>query len=136
MIQSEFETRVGMRVTPEEYSHIEVVYMNSDLCKDEFCALWVKMNQSRVKEAKEQAKTREKQEKMREKLWHIIEKYGWKDFDWKERTLVHTALTQREEQTIEEAGLKLKEYNSRADYYLYKRMSTMLWEIRKYLKAA
>lgn len=33
-----------MSVTPDEYTHIEEVYMNSDLDKDEFCKEWAKMN--------------------------------------------------------------------------------------------
>ena len=59
MKQSEFETRVHMNVTAEEYSHIEEVYMSCDLDKDEFCKQWSKMNQSRIKKAKEEAKAKE-----------------------------------------------------------------------------
>jgi hypothetical protein len=136
MLQSEFEKLVQMNVSPAEFEHINAVYMNSDLCKEEFAALWVQMNKTRVKQAKEEAKAKAKEENLRERLWKIIGKYGWKDYSWKERTLAHTALNQREEKAIEEAGLELKEYNSDAQHYLYKRMSTMLWEIRKYLKAA
>lgn len=136
MLQSEFENIVKMTVSPAEFEAINTVYMNSDLNKWEFGALWVQMNKSRVAKAKEEAKAREKKEQLNDKLWKIIGKYGWKDFQWKEKTLCHTALTQREEKTVEEAGLKLKEYDNYAGHYLYKRMSTMLWEIRKYLKAA
>ena len=136
MTQSEFEKIVKMTVDPKEYEAINAVYGYSDLTKYEFCVLWMQMNKSRVKKAREEAKAREKQEKLNDKLWKIIGKYGWKDYQWKERTLAHTALNQREEKTIEEAGLKLKEYNHEAGHYLYKRMSTVLWEIRKYLKAA
>ena len=52
MTQQEFHTRVQMEVSAEEFEAINVVYMHSDLGKDEFCALWVKMNQTRVSQAK------------------------------------------------------------------------------------
>lgn len=45
-----------MNVSAEEYSHIEAVYMSSDLDKDEFCKLWVKMNHKRVSDAKAEQK--------------------------------------------------------------------------------
>lgn len=134
MLQSEFQQLVKMTVPVSEFEHINAVYMNSDLNKGEFCALWIQMNKSRVKKAKEEAKAKENQERLNEKLWKIISKYGWRDFSWKESTLAHTALNQTEEKAIEEAGLELKEYSYEAGHYLYKRMSTMLWEIRKYLK--
>ena len=76
MRQSEFETRVHMNVTAEEYSHIEEVYMNSDLDKDEFCALWVKMNQTRVNNAKAERKAAEEEQAKQENLWNTI----WQTF--------------------------------------------------------
>ncbi len=48
MTQQEFESRVGIEVTGKEYAAIEQVYMNSDVEKDEFCKLWVRMNKQRV----------------------------------------------------------------------------------------
>ncbi len=136
MLQSEFENIVKMTVSPAEFEAINTVYMNSDLNKWEFGALWIQMNKSRVAKAKEDAKAKEKLEKLHEKLWNIIGKYGWKDYQWKERMLVYSVLTTREQNTVEEAGLNMKEYDRYAGHYVYKRMSTMLWEIRKYLKAA
>lgn len=58
----EFETRTNVAVSAEEYAHIEAVYMASDLDKDEFCAMWRKMNRSRVNAAiaaKRDKKTRD-----------------------------------------------------------------------------
>ena len=115
---------------------INAVYMESDVNKHEFCALWMQMNKKRLAKAKEEAKAKEAKEKLDEKLWKIIGKYGWKDYRWKECTLAKTALSEREEKAVEEAGLKLKEYDYQSGLYLYKRMSTLLWDIRKYLKAA
>lgn len=125
-----------MQVTPSEFEHINAVYMNSDLDKDDFCVLWVKMNQGRVNKAKAEAKVRKEQEELRDNLWNIISKYGGRDYAWMERMLVFSVLTKKEQQVVEQAGLAMKEYDIYAGAYLYKRMSTMLYEIRKYLKAA
>lgn len=56
MTKQEFENRTNVQVLFDEYEHIEVVYMASDLDKDEFCKMWCKMNKSRVNKAKEEAK--------------------------------------------------------------------------------
>ena len=40
MTKQEFETRVQMQVSNEEYLIIEEMYMNSDVEKDEFCKYW------------------------------------------------------------------------------------------------
>ena len=71
MLQSEFESRVGMSVTPEEYKAIEVVYMNADVDKDEFCKIWRKMNASRVKRAIENRKKFEELMALKGKVWDI-----------------------------------------------------------------
>ena len=55
MLQSEFKERTGIDVALDEYRAIEVVYINSDLDKDEFCKMWCKMNVSRIRKAKEEA---------------------------------------------------------------------------------
>lgn len=59
MTKQEFIERVNVNVTNEEYEHIEAVYMASDVDKDTFCKMWVKMNMSRVKAALEEAARRE-----------------------------------------------------------------------------
>lgn len=56
MIQHEFESRVGIKVSATEYAAIEQVYMSSDVEKDEFCKLWAKMNRVRIANAKAQQK--------------------------------------------------------------------------------
>lgn len=136
MLQQEFEKLVGMTVTSEEYNAIEMVYMASDVNKYEFCALWKQMNPERVKKAKADAKAKAEKEALKEKLSKIYYKYDWKPYGWKFDTLVHTALGKREEQVLEQAGIELKEWNSNAEYYLYKRMTTILHEIRMKLRIA
>lgn len=52
MLQSEFTERTKVQVSAEEFEAINEVYMHCDLDKDSFCALWCKMNRSRVDAAK------------------------------------------------------------------------------------
>lgn len=130
MTQQEFQTRVQMEVPCTEFEAINEVYMNSDLDKDEFCKLWVKMNQTRVHAAIEKAAEQRKQGALRENLWRIVEKYSSKDIDWKIATTTYSALTKRERATIEKANMELE------SGILPKSMLKMLHEIRQYLKVA
>ena len=59
MLQHEFESRVGIEVSAQEYAAIEQVYMNSDVEKDEFCKLWAKMNRKRIARIKAERKAAE-----------------------------------------------------------------------------
>lgn len=56
MLQHEFESRVKIQVSAQEYAAIEQVYMASDVEKDEFCKLWAKMNRLRIAKAVAQQK--------------------------------------------------------------------------------
>lgn len=139
MRQSEFETRVHMNVTAEEYSHIEEVYMSSDLDKDEFCALWVKMNQTRVNNAKAERKAAEKEQAKQEKLWNIVEKHMNDNWE-KGCKIAEDVLTSTQQKVIESAGISL--YDERIDGWTgltikdRKTVSTVIYEIKKYLKVA
>ena len=139
MRQSEFETRVGMQVTPEEYSHIEVVYMNSDLEKDDFCAIWVKMNQKRVNNAKAERKAAEKEQAKRERLWKIVEKYM--NVNWETSLkIAEDMFSATQLKVVESAGISLSE--ERVDGWTgltvkdRKTISTVIYEIKKYLEVA
>ena len=48
MLQSEFEERVGFRITPEEYREIESLYLACSMNKDEFCKEWLKTKDSKI----------------------------------------------------------------------------------------
>ena len=61
MTQYEFETRAGINVSAQEYESIEAVYMASDLCKDDFCRQWARMNRERIQKARQEEKERQKQ---------------------------------------------------------------------------
>lgn len=123
MLQSEFQNLVGMKVTTKEYWCINEVYNNSDLDKDAFCKLWVKMNKSRVQKAKEDAKKAKEEEKVREQLWNIIEKYGSKDWQWKYEQTAYFTLSGKMMRAAIKSGL----------YKTNKNMADLLYDIRKYL---
>lgn len=61
MTQYEFETRAGINVSAREYESIEAVYMASDLCKDDFCRQWARMNRERISKARQEEEERQKQ---------------------------------------------------------------------------
>ena len=61
MTKQEFTQRVKVEVSDIEYNAIEMVYMHSDVDKDEFCKMWVKMNKTRVEKAKAEAKAQEEE---------------------------------------------------------------------------
>lgn len=136
MTQQEFETRVQVKVSTQEYWHINEVYNNSDLDKDEFCKLWVKMNQGRVNKAKEQAKREAEDWKQREALYDIINR----DWTGKYNEFAHTCFTKTQEKQLSEVGIELTEERVEPIWGHtvrdYKLVSTILYEIEKYLKVA
>jgi len=58
MTQKEFEAR-AIEVSIKEFEAINLIYMNCDLEKDEFCKIWCKMNESRVKAYKAEKKSKQ-----------------------------------------------------------------------------
>ena len=130
MTQQEFTQRVGVQVSAEEYSAIEQVYMASDVEKDEFCRLWVKMNVQRVKAAKEQTRQREHERKQQEQLWCIIMQFGGMSYDVMS-SQADTMLTKQQRTLLGTVGIQTE-----SDEYNCKLLSTVLYEIKKYLKAA
>ena len=125
MLQQEFETRVKMQVSPQEFNHINEVYMASEVDKDTFCHLWMVMNKGRITAAREAAKQKAAEDAQRERLWHVLEKYGTKSYEWKENNYASNVLTDTEYKLIKSVGIDT----------FAKRMSDVCWEIRKYLKS-
>lgn len=71
MLQIEFENRVGMQVSAKEYEAIEVVYINSDLEKDDFCKMWAKMNARRISNYKAEQKAEREEQAKKEKAFNL-----------------------------------------------------------------
>lgn len=74
MTKQEFTTRTMVEVSNDEFDAINVVYMNSELDKDEFCKVWIKMNAKRVKNAKVERMIRAKDEAYRSALHKFFNK--------------------------------------------------------------
>jgi hypothetical protein len=124
MRQREFEERVKMSVSVEEFNHINEVYMASDVDKDEFCRLWVKMNHTRVRIAKLEYKRQQEQEKRDGVLWFIWQKHINKSYQWKIETLCKTALKKREMKALEESGIDTTYHYE--GYRMYNNMNDIL----------
>ena len=105
MTQQEFTKRVGMSVDATEYAAIETVYMNSDLDKDEFCKLWVKMNHRRVNKAKEERISKEKEEMLKGQLFMIATKPKYNDL----AKLADNFYTNKEKKILEKIGVSMQE---------------------------
>lgn len=83
MTQREFEERVKMTISSEEFDAVNLVYMNSDVDKDEFCKMWVKMNSNRIQTYKENEKERKEKEMLLDNISNIILKKFRSNFDWR-----------------------------------------------------
>lgn len=128
MLKQEFEERVQMKVSLLEYRAIETVYNGCDFGKDEFCKMWVKMNKSRVEEAKNRRKAAEKEEVLRTKLYGIYEKYNFKDNAWKTSHFPACTLNKGELNALADAKIPLSK-----EHYILCDISDILWSIRSYL---
>lgn len=128
MTQQEFTKRVGMSVDATEYAAIETVYMNSDLDKDEFCKLWVKMNHRRVNKAKEERIAKEKEEMLKGQLFMIATKPKYNDL----AKLADNFYTNKEKKILEKIGVSMQEEID--GIMRFKSVSHLTYELKKYLK--
>ena len=74
MTQQEFQERVKMTISAEEFEAVNHVYMLSDLDKDNFCKMWVQMNRSRVEQAVKEAKANREAMANKDRAYRIFEK--------------------------------------------------------------
>lgn len=102
MTKQEFENRVKMIVTDNEFDAINTVYMNSDFDKDEFCTMWRKMNRKRIAAYKEQLKAEKEAAARHERLWKILHKLGNETYS----CLAEDALTEQEIDDLHIEGIK------------------------------
>ena len=128
MRQFEFEDRVGMTVSQREYEAIETVYLFSDLDKDEFCKMWVKMNKSRVEEAKEEERKRREADVLKDKAWLLyfkVKNMIEEDFD-KWNDYCNCCLSQKELSLVEKLGMKVT----------WNRLGSLRYELAQFLGIA
>jgi len=127
MTQQEFTQRVNVEVSNSEFEAINEVYMNSDLDKDEFCKMWVKMNKTRVQNAKVERMIKAKDEAYRDAL----HKFYTKNNDVNEfmTPICYVKISTYEVQAMSYAGIKVANENGRAKY-----LSDIRYEIGKFLR--
>ena len=127
MTQQEFTQRVNVEVSNKEFEAINEVYMNSDLDKDEFCKMWVKMNKTRVQNAKVDRMFKAKDEAYRDAL----HKFYTKNDDVNEfmTPICYVKISTYEVQAMRYAGIKLANEDGRAKY-----LSDIRYEIGKFLR--
>ena len=127
MTQQEFTQRVNVEVSNKEFEAIHEVYMNSDLDKDEFCKMWVKMNKTRVQNAKVERMIKAKDEAYRDAL----HKFYTKNDDVNEfmTPICYVKISTYEVQAMSYAGIKVANEDGRAKY-----LSDIRYEIGKFLR--
>lgn len=127
MTQQEFTQRVNVEVSNKEFEAINEVYMNSDLDKDEFCKMWVKMNKTRVQNAKVERMIKAKDEAYRDAL----HKFYTKNDNVNEfmTPICYVKISTYEVQAMRYAGIKLANEDGRAKY-----LSDIRYEIGKFLR--
>lgn len=127
MTQQEFTQRVNVKVSNKEFEAINEVYMNSDLDKDEFCKMWVKMNKTRVQNAKVERMIKAKDEAYRDAL----HKFYTKNDDVNEfmTPICYVKISTYEVQAMSYAGIKVANEDGRAKY-----LSDIRYEIGKFLR--
>ena len=127
MTQQEFTQRVNVEVSNKEFEAINEVYMNSDLDKDEFCKMWVKMNKTRVQNAKVERMFKAKDEAYRDAL----HKFYTKNDDVNEfmTPICYVKISTYEVQAMRYAGIKVANEDGSAKY-----LSDIRYEIGKFLR--
>jgi hypothetical protein len=127
MTQQEFTQRVNVEVSNSEFEAINEVYMNSDLDKDEFCKMWVKMNKTRVQNAKVERMIKAKDEAYRDAL----HKFYTKNNDVNEfmTPICYVKISTYEVQAMSYAGIKVANEDGHAKY-----LSDIRYEIGKFLR--
>ena len=127
MTQQEFTQRVNVEVSNKEFEAINEVYMNSDLYKDEFCKMWVKMNKTRVQNAKVERMIKAKDEAYRDAL----HKFYTKNDDVNEfmTPICYVKISTYEVQAMSYAGIKVANEDGHAKY-----LSDIRYEIGKFLR--
>ena len=136
MTKQEFETRVQMQVSNEEYRIIEEMYMNSDVEKDEFCKYWSKMNHKRIASAIKKEKEATALADLKEKVFNVysaINGICWDDAS----KLACDYLTKSQKKVLARAGISLEEkrINGFTGYYYtdYKLVFSVAYEAGKFL---
>ena len=127
MTKQEFETRTLVKVSDLEFTCIEGVYMCSDVDKDTFCKLWVKMNPTRVEIAKARIEAERNAQRTRDLLWSIVN-YGYTQAEFEADACDLLDMDQRD--ACRKVGIDLFDYTHPK---FCKSVSDICGEVNKYL---
>lgn len=131
MLQSEFEARVKMQVSCEEFQSINGVYNHSSLDKDEFCKAWVRMNKERVEKAVAEAKERERVSVLKDKAWDIIASF--RDNFRKLEMPASKSLNKTQRAFCESVGIKIRDVEGNP--YMSTTLRTVVFQLRRFALA-
>ncbi|MSS16823.1 hypothetical protein [Sodaliphilus pleomorphus] len=132
MTKQEFENRVKVQVTDQEYySVIEPMYMNSDVDKDEFCAMWRKMNHKRVKAClADQLKCKQEQER-KDRLFDLKWKIECLPAE-KKHTFAVLYCTEKQMQDLKDVGIETEGWNKWLQIHEQKSLSDIHYDLLKF----
>ncbi len=124
-----------MSVSVDEFNAIHVVYLASDLNKDDFCKMWVKMNRSRVDAAKKALKERQQRNWRINRLLKIEGKLQKAD-SWE---AAEDVLTESDIKVLASVGISVKEwYNPlpingvSEGFERYRNSTSVWWDVHEY----
>lgn len=127
MTQQEFTTRTMVEVSDKEFDAINEVYVNSDLDKDEFCKMWMKMNKSRVQNAKVERMIKQREESYRDALHRFYHRFD-DNTDTFNTPICYVKISAYEIQAMSYAGIILGDENGKVKF-----LSDIRYEVGQYL---
>ena len=123
MTRNEFIQRAQVEVSEKEYAAIEVVYMASDLDKDEFCKMWRKMNSTRVQNAKMERMIENRRKAQEDALLEMLGR--WEGIEGEPRVYTETTAFVNAYEATAINSLKIK-----SGFY----MTETIYNVRQYFK--
>lgn len=125
MTQHEFETRVKVSVSTEEFKAIEKVYMECDLDKDEFCKVWKRINKSHIARLKAEQAAAEKARQEKAAAIKVLKDLSERIAHWnRPYRFLPCHLTDEEMDALKYVGINPIQLGS-----------NLYWEIYNYLAA-
>ena len=116
-----------VEVSDKEFDAINEVYVNSDLDKDEFCKIWMKMNKSRVQNAKVERMIKQREESYRDALHRFYHRFD-DNSDAFNTPISYVKISVYEIQAMSYAGIILGNENGRVKF-----LSDIRYEVGQYL---
>lgn len=90
MLKDEFEKRVGMKVSSEEFEAINLVYNYSDddIYKDKFCKVWASLNRNRIAKYKGEERIKKRIDEYKSVLYEMMSIFLRYPYDLRQRVRI------------------------------------------------